>query len=293
MQIVVNPSRWALPGVEAASGCFETMRVYAGKIFRLDAHLDRLAASAKYLGVKCQEPLPRLRRRLLKTLNGSEIPEAIVRVALIPTSSSNSGAGRPNGRPARAERSAAGGRVASASIVVQPVQLPAPEFYARGIRVAVVPTRKFPVSQIDPQAKFSSRLGSILAVMESQLRRADEAILMDAMGYVTESTASNLGVIKGGAFLAPPCWLGLLAGITWQAMVEAAARAHIAYRETPLTRHDLYNADEAFLSSTIKEVLPVTTIDGRRIGTGRPGPFTQRLHRAFRQLVREELHGRH
>jgi len=271
MQLVVNPPRWRLPGLEAASGCFETMRVYAGRMFRLEQHLARLAASVKYLGVKPQEPLPQLGRRLVKALKDSEMPEAVVRVALI-----------PNGR-----------RVAAASIVVQPVQLPSPEFYARGIRAAVVPTRKFPVSQIDPQSKFSSRLGSILAVMESQLRRADEAIFMDAMGYVTESTASNLGIIKDGAFLAPPCWLGLLPGITWQALVEAAARANIAYRETPLTRHDLYNADEAFLSSTIKEVLAITSLDGRTIGSGRPGPFTRRLHQAFRQLVREELHGRH
>jgi len=109
---------------------------------------------------------------------------------------------------------------------------------------------------------------------------------------VTESTASNFGIIKGGGLLTPPCWLGLLAGITRQVVLELAAHVAIPVREIPLTRHELYNADEALLSSTTKEILPVTVIDGRRIGTGKPGPYTRRLHRAFRQLVQQELDGR-
>ena len=181
-------------------------------------------------------------------------------------------------------------RLASPSIVVQPVPLPTAAAYRRGIRVAVVPTRRFPVGQIDPQAKFSARLGSILAVMDAQLRGVDEAIFLDGTtGVVTESTASNLGTIKRGAFMASPCEFGLLAGVTWQVMEELAPRVGLAVRRVPLTRVDCYNADEAFMLSTIKEILPVVMIDGRRIGTGRPGPYTRRLHRAFRALVRKEL----
>ena len=125
--------------------------------------------------------------------------------------------------------------------------------------------------------------------MEAQLRGVDEAIFTDGMGAVTESTASNLGIIRSGRFLAPPCWQGLLAGVTWQALMEVARRLRIPYHEQPMTRHELYNADEVFLTSTIKEVLSVTVIDGRRIGDGRPGPSTTRLLRAFRALVRREL----
>ena len=267
MPSVLDPPRWSLPTLESASGCFETLRAYQGRIFRLDGHLKRLYASAQYLGVRMPETPQQLGRRLTNALATSEIREAIVRVALIPGAN----------------------RLASPSIVVQPVHPPAPALYRRGIRVAIVPTRRFPVSQIDPQAKFSARLGSVLATLEAQLRDADEAIFMDALGGVTESTASNLGVIADRVFCAPPCWLGLLAGITWQALAEVAQTLGMAYRESPLTRHELYNADEAFLASTTKEVLPVTVIDGRRIGTGKPGPYTKRLHRAFRQLVRREL----
>ncbi len=271
MPQLVDPPSWPLPSIESASGCFETMRAYGGRIFRLEDHLERLYASVKYLGLQIREDPDQLGRRLVRARAASGIREAIVRVALIPDAR----------------------RVASPSIVVRLVQPPHRELYQRGIRLAIVPTRKFSVNQIDPQAKFSARLGSILAVQEAHLRHADEAVFMDGMGYVTESTASNLGVIKAGVFLAPPCWLGLLAGITWQVLTELAAKLKIPVQEIPLTRHELYNADEAFLSSTIKEVLPVTEIDGRRIGTGKPGPYTARLHRAFRQLVRRELRLRH
>jgi len=222
-------------------------------------------------------------RRLNEAVARSGLREAILRVAMIPDS----------GADGELRASAAGTitrRVIRPSIVVQPVKMPPADMYRRGIAIAVVPTRKFPVGQIDPQAKFSARLGSILAVMDAQLRGVEEALFLDAdTGSVTESTASNFGIIKRGAFLAAPCWLGLLPGITWLALIDMARRAGLTIEETPLTRHDVYNADEAFLSSTIKEVLPVTTIDGRRIGSGAPGHYTKRLLHAFRALVRSEL----
>ncbi len=264
-----EPPVWSLPSLESASGCFETMRAYHGQIFRLDAHVERLYASAHYLGVRIPEDPRAFGKRLIRALERSGIREAVVRVALI-----------PNGK-----------RVASPSIVVQAITPPAPALYRRGIHVAVVPTRKFGINEVNPQAKYSARMASVFAAQDARLRHANEAIFMDAMGLVTESTASNLGIIKTGTLLTPPCWLGLLAGITRQVVLELCARLTIPARETPLTRHDLYNADEAFLSSTIKEVLAVTQIDHRRIGTGTPGPITMRLHRAFRQLIQQECNG--
>lgn len=244
------------------------MRAYHGKIFRLHAHLDRLYASAHYVGIRLPLEPHQLGQQLVQALRRSGLREAVVRVAMIPDAD----------------------RVASPSLVIQPAQSPSKLMYQQGLQVAIVPTRKFPVSQIDPQAKFSARLGSVMAVAEAQLRKADEAIFLDGMGVVTESTASNLGMIKGGRLLAPPAWLGLLAGITWQAVTDVAQALRMAVVEVPLTRHDVYNADELFLSSTLKEVLGVSRVDGRLIGTGRPGPYTKRLHRGFRDLVRRELH---
>jgi branched-chain amino acid aminotransferase len=126
-------------------------------------------------------------------------------------------------------------------------------------------------------------------VQDAQLRGMDEALFMTAAGSVNESTASNVGIVRQGVIRTPPCWQGLLAGITRDVLFELAASLRVPIEETPLTRHDLYNADEAFMTSTLKEVLGVAEIDGRRIGTGTPGPLTRRLRRAFGVLVQREL----
>ena len=271
MPALVEPASAAASETWTANGCFETMRAYGGRIFRLDDHLDRLYASAQFLGTHAPADRRRLGRQLTQALRRSGVKEAVVRVALLPRR----------------------GAEALPSIVVQPAA-PLPEsLYRRGIRIAVVPTRKFSVSGISPQAKYSARLGSVLAVQEAQLRGVEEALFMDAIGSVTESTASNFGIVAQGAIRTPPCWLGLLAGITRDVLAELARGLRLPFEEVPLTRHDLYNADEAFMTSTLKEVLAVTWIDGRRIANGRPGPVTQRLRRAFRRLVQRELQRGH
>jgi len=279
MPQLVDPPHGGLPDERLANGCFETMRAYHGRIFRLEAHLDRLYASAVYLGSRAPADRAAFARRLTQALARSGLSEAVVRVALLPRAASD-------------ERRRAGSRPrgeARPAIIVQPAIVPPASLYRRGIRLAVVPTRKFGVGGVSPQAKYSARLGSVLAVMDAQLRGVDEALFIDALGYVTESTASNFGMVRGGAIVTPPCSLGLLAGITRDVLFELARALRLPIRECPLTRHDIYTADEAFLSSTLKEVLPVTAVDGRQIGTGRPGPLAKRLLRAFRTLVRKEL----
>lgn len=269
MQRLARPETVSVVRDAALNGCFETMRAYGGRIFRLAPHLDRLYASAKYLGLVPPKDRRRLARQLTQALSASRLREAVVRVALMPC-------GRAPAVP---------------NIVVWPAQVLPASWYRRGIAVAVVPARKFSVGAIDAQAKYSARLGSVLAVMDAQLRGVDEALFMDAMEGVTESTASNFGVVRGRTILTPPCHLGLLAGITRDVLFELAGDLRIPIEEERLTRHDVYNADEAFLSSTLKEYLPVTVVDGRRIGSGKGGAVTARLNRAFRQLVRRELHG--
>lgn len=268
MPRLADPRVGPLPDERLSNGCFETMRAYGGRIFRLEAHVERLCASAASLGTILPMDRARLSRQLREALARSGVKEAVVRIALVPQQ----------------------GAAARPQIVVRPAQSPSRSAYRLGARVAVVPARKFSIGSINPQAKYSARLGSVLTVMEAQLRGVDEALFMDAIGSVTESTASNFGIVARGVILTPPCWLGLLAGITRDILFELADDRRVPIREAPLTRHELYNADEAFLTSTLKEVLPVTWIDGRRIGTGRPGPITRKLLRAFRTLVQRELH---
>lgn len=265
---IVEPASGPLPSPEAqANGCFETMRAYQGKLFRLEGHLDRLYGSAQFLGTQAPSDRKAFARQLTDALKRSGIKEAVVRVALIP-------------QP---------GKDARPHIVVQEALMPSAQNFRQGIRIAVVPAKKFSMGSITPQAKYSARLGSVMAVSDAQLRKVDEALFLDETGSVTESTASNFGMIKNGTVYTPPCALGLLAGITRDVVGEIAADAGAQFVEAPLTRHDCYNADEAFLTSTLKEVLGVVEIDGRTIGTGRPGPITQKLLKAFRALVRREL----
>ncbi|MBI3009510.1 MAG: aminotransferase class IV family protein [Candidatus Omnitrophica bacterium] len=266
MPSIVEPRLSPVPTERFANGCFETMRAYGGELFRLQDHLDRLYGSAQYLGTRV---LPRrlLSRKIRDALKRSGLREAVVRIALIPQLS----------------------EPAYPHIVVCPAIRPTALAYAQGVRISVVPARKFSVGSIDPQAKYSARLGSVLAVMDAQLRRVDEALFLDTIGSVTESTASNFAIVKKGTIITPACALGLLAGITRDVVRELAERLKIPYLESPLTRHELYNADEAFLLSTLKEVLPVTTIDGRRIGNGHPGPISKKLLREFRKQVQQEL----
>lgn len=290
MPSVVEPTHGPLPTELASNGCFETMRAYGGRIFRLDQHLERLLTSAQYLGIPMSASPRQLKAKLLRVLSASGLREALVRIALLPgTPSSAVPRLRSGFRPmVGQERRPWGSRVLP-SIVVQRIHPPSPKAYRQGIRVAVVPTRPFSIGAITAQAKYSARLSSIMATVEAQLRGVDEALFMDPLGSVTESTASNFSMIKGGTLISPPCWLGLLQGVTRDVVAELAHALRIPWQEVPLTRHEVYGADEAFLSSTTKEILPVTTIDGRTIGTGAPGPMTKRLHRAFRQLVQREV----
>ncbi|MBI2103978.1 MAG: aminotransferase class IV family protein [Candidatus Omnitrophica bacterium] len=198
MPRVVEPRAEALPHEAASNGCFETMRAYGGRIFRLDAHLERLYASAQFLGTRPPDRA-RLRGELVQALSRSRLQEAVVRVALLPR----------RDQPAQP------------SVVVQAASVLPASAYRSGIRASVVPARKFSVGSIDPRAKYSARLGSVLAVADSQLRGVDEALFMDALGGVTESTASNLGAVSRGVILTPPCWLGLLAGITRDVLFAA------------------------------------------------------------------------
>jgi branched-chain amino acid aminotransferase len=280
MRALVEPAARALPDETLSNGCFETMRAYRGRIFRLEGHLDRLYASAKFLGTRIEPDRARVRGQLTDALRRSKLKEAVVRIALMPS---------PPTKSALTLSGTFGGG-ASPSIMVQPPIVPPASAYRLGLHVVVVPTRKFSVASISPQAKYSARLGSVMAIMEGQLRGADEALFMEAMVSVTESTASNFGIIASGTIITPPCWLGLLAGITREILFELAGTLRLPIRELPLTRHELYNAGEAFMTSTLKEVIGVTRIDGRLIGTGRPGPITRRLRQAFIQLVKRE-HG--
>ena len=261
-------SRRAASGVAwpQDQGCFGTMRAYGGRVLALEEHLERLWASARVLALPVAPTPAGVRRAALEALAAAGGGDRLVRVQLV---------------------SSAGG--VQIRVVVTPFH-PCPAAWSRdGVAAVTVPTRKPPVSAIDYQSKASARLGSVLAVLEATQQGGFEGLMLGREGWVTETTISNVLMLRQGGLLTPPCRLGLLAGITRQLVRRAAGRMGLRVQDAPLSRHDLYNADEVLLAGTTKELLPVVRIDGRAIGAGRPGPRGRRLQALLRQVIQEAL----
>ncbi len=235
-----------------ASGVFETCRVKAGKVLFLREHLDRLAHSLKTVGISSWNEND---ARTALTQAARQIKEGTVRVALRRTPATSLLIHRHRGTPY-------------------------PEALKhRGISVSTVATR-WPIGETGiAQAKGSERLSSILARAESA--GAVEVLRLGPHGYLTEGTISNLFIVKDRVILTPPAWLGVLEGVTRSRVLQATRHLGVAVKETPFTRHELFNAEEAFLTNVLMGVLPIREVDGRKIGKKIPGTFTQRLMRAL------------
>jgi branched-chain amino acid aminotransferase len=151
-----------------------------------------------------------------------------------------------------------------------------------------VATQRNVPEALNPQIKSLNYLNNILAKIEAVNAGFEEALMLSHSGYVTECTGENIFLVKGRMLLTPPPYIGVLRGITRQTVMELGAEAGFEVREELLTRHDVFNADEVFLTGTAAEIIPVVAIDGRRIGSGRPGRATKQLQRAFRALTQRE-----
>ena len=233
-----------------ASGVFETLRVARGKILHLREHLARLHASAQTVGMAGWDEAA-VRLELART--ASEIKEGYVRVAL-----------RRVGEPRIVVHRSAG--------------LPYPKGLAKnGISIRTVPSRWPMAETAIGQAKLSERLTGVLARLEAP--EEFELLRMGPHGYLTEGTVSNLFLVKDGALCTAPTWLGVLGGVTRAQVIRTARKNRVPVREIPSTRHDLFNADEAFLTNVLIGILPIRQVDGRRIGSQLPGPITRRLMR--------------
>jgi len=171
-------------------------------------------------------------------------------------------------------------------IIADHIRLYPDATYRDGLALITVPTRRNVAEALSPKIKSLNYLNNILAKIEAGQRGALEAILMTQDGYVAECTADNLFILRKGRLLTPPTWQGALEGVTREAVLELARKARLAAVEEPITRYDVYTAQEAFMTGTAAEIVPVTSLDGRPIGSGAPGPVTKRLMAGFRALTR-------
>jgi branched-chain amino acid aminotransferase len=260
-------------GFVFGDGVYETLRTYAGRPFHLDRHLDRLRRSSARLGFDVSVSDAELTATLDRVLDGAANDESFIRII------ASRGVGDISYRFERVQGP-------TVVIVAKPLE-PLPEdYFSRGVPVAITTTRRNAANALDPAIKSCNLLNNILAVREAQSQGAIEGLLLNAAGHLAEGASSNFFVVNDGRLLTPPLSAGILAGITRDVVLTRAAGIGFDAKEIPLTPDDLLSADEAFLTSTLKEVMPIATVDGSPIGDGRPGPITWRVLEDFREYAR-------
>ena len=262
-------------GLLYGDGVFEGIRVYSRRIFRLEAHLDRLYASAQALALKVPMTPAEMRAAVEKTVRRNQRDDVYIRLVV------TRGVGELGIDPQSCPKP-------SVIIIVNDVRVYPHELYAGGIKVMTSATRQVSHEAVDPRIKSLNYLKNILAKIDAQQAGAHEAIMLNAEGFIAECTADNLFVVRSDQLLTPAPQDGALGGITRGVILELAAEARIPATEARLTRYDLYTADEAFVSGTGAELMPIAVADGRPLGSGKPGPITRRLTEAFHALVRNE-----
>jgi len=257
-------------------GVFETLRAYDGKIFRLGEHLRRLYQSARYFHLTIPSSSEGLSDLCYETLSKSGLENAYLRVTV------SRGAG---GRGIDPE----GCKDPTLSIIAKAVPLYPQECYETGMATKIVRIEKTSDNALSSQVKCCNYLNNILAKIELNQEGLLEGFLLNSKGFIAEGTVSNVFIVKRGRLLTPSPANGCLQGITRNAVIEiAGSRCGIAVEEGDLTRNDLYAADECFITNTIMELMPVKSVDGRRIGSATPGSMTQRLSREFKELLLED-----
>ena len=262
-------------GLLYGDGVFEGIRVYNRRIFRHRAHLERLYDSARALALTIPLTIDQMQAAVEETVRRNQREDVYIRLVV------TRGVGElgidPNSCP-----------TPSVIIIVSDVRVYSRELYAGGIKVMTSATRQVSHEAVDPRIKSLNYLKNILAKIDAQQAGAHEAIMLNAEGFIAECTADNLFVIRDGRLLTPSPQDGALGGITRGAVLELAGEARVPAAEARLTRYDLYTADEAFVTGTGAELMPVAAADGRPIGAGKPGPITRQLTEAFHALVRNE-----
>jgi branched-chain amino acid aminotransferase len=262
-------------GLLYGDGVFEGIRVYRKRIFRLEAHLERLYDSARALALTIPHAPAALAEITRDAVRRNQREDAYIR--LIVTRGAGALGIDPNSCPRPC-----------VIVIVDDVRVYPKELYAGGIKVTTSATRQVSHEAFDPRIKSLNYLKNILAKIDAQQAGAHEAIMLNPEGFIAECTADNLFVVRDRHLLTPSTMDGALGGITRGVILELAAEARIPAAETRLARYDLYTANEAFVTGTGAELMPVTHADGRAIADGRPGPITQRLTEAFHALVRTE-----
>ena len=253
-------------------GVYETIRTYQGRPFLFDRHMRRMRNSARLMALELPFTDSGLADSIAETMAAASLggAEAYIRVLV------TRGVGDLTYDPAATP-------TPSVVIIVKPLVDPPHEVFEHGVRVVIVDIVRNHPASVNPMIKSNNLMNSALAAQEAIRRGAFEGIMRNYRGELTECTTANLFVVRQGAAVTPPLESGLLPGLTREYLFEVAAEIGVPVREAVLVDKDLFSADEAFLTSTTRELVPIVAVDDRAIGSGRPGPITQALLEAFRR----------
>jgi branched-chain amino acid aminotransferase len=259
-------------GLLYGDGIFEGIRIYNGRVFRLQEHLERLWDSAKAICLTIPMTLPEMEAALLETIRRNGLHDGYIRLVV------TRGVGNLGLSPDRCPK-------ASVIIIAATIQLYPKEKYEVGMEMVTCSTRRCSPAALSPAVKSLNYLNNIMAKIEANHAGADEGVMLNEEGYVAECTGDNLFILRGGEVLTPPISSGALRGITRRVVFEICAELGIPIREANLTRYDIYTADECFLTGTAAEVIAAIRLDTRPIGDGKPGKMTNKIIARFREVA--------
>src|SRR5277367_591056 len=260
-------------GLLYGDGVFEGIRAYNGRVFKLKEHIDRLFYSAKAILLEIPMTHVAVMKATIETIRANKLRDCYVRLVV------TRGVGNLGLNPRSCKKP-------TVIIIAGKIQVYPPELYAKGMDIVTVPTTRNLHSALNPAIKSLNYLNNILAKIEANNAGVEEAVMLNSEGFVAECTADNLFIIKNGSLQTPPLSAGALYGITRATVMELAARDGMSVSEPNLTRYDLFNADECFLTGTGAELIPVVKIDGRVIGGGKPGALTRKLTEDYHALTK-------
>ncbi len=262
-------------GLLYGDGVFEGIRSYKRLVFKLSEHIDRLYESGHGIMLKIAMSKTEIQKAVIDTLRLNKLDDAYIRLIV------TRGIGDLGLDPRKCKD-------ASIIIITDRIQLYPEKFYKEGLKLITVPTPRNIPEALNPQIKSLNYLNNILAKIEAINSGYEEALMFTASGYVAECTGDNIFIIKDNSLITPPAYLGILKGITRATVMDIGNRLSLEVKEDVFTRHDLFTADECFLTGTAAEIIPVVSIEKRIIGSGRPGKQTLKLMKEFRDLTKKD-----
>ena len=263
-------------GLLYGDGVFEGIRIYNGRIFKFDEHINRLDESSRHILLKLPMSMDEIKKETIKTIRATGMENGYIRLIV------TRGIGTLGISPYKCEKS-------QLIIIVDVISLYPEKLYKSGMEIITVPTQRSMSEAVSPRVKSLNYLNNVLAKIEAVNAGFEEAIMLNKYGFVAECTGDNVFIVKNKTVITPPAYMGALEGITRNTVMEIATEMgkekEIFVKQRVMSRHDVFSSDECFLTGTAAEVIPVTKVDGRTIGNGEVGEITEILRKAFVELT--------